>query len=105
MNKWKLAFYVIFVIWILTGTVLIYALLDVSTTLMYHDASYDWAVKDIKELSEIILSKEYTKKDISEVLNVTHEMYEKYWQEDKIQLNDTYLIFKNDTLVNIINYK
>lgn len=89
----------------MTGTILLYAVLDISTTLMYHDVGYDWAVKDINELSEIVLSKVYTKKDIAEALNINQEIYYQYWQEDEVPLNDAHLVFRNDTLIKIIGYK
>jgi hypothetical protein len=66
-NKWKVAFWLLFVIWIATSTFLVYQILDQGVTLTYLREGYEDTEHDLEQLSDVIEGK-LTKQDFKEII-------------------------------------
>lgn len=100
-NKWRIAFWVCFVLLIATGLAGLYSIIDQGVSLTYMKDGYTDTEADLETLIEIIEKTDQTKIGIKKVLK-DHRLYEYMeFKSDTISLERVILIFKNDSLINI----
>ena len=101
-NKWKLAF------WICSGLLLLaiafglYCIIDQSITITYMTEGYTRTENDLNTLIQIVTKQDLSKQKIKESLkgNKTYDIME--FDKDTIEFQRIELIFKSDTLRQIV---
>lgn len=100
-NKWKIAFWICFIL--LIGSVLlgVYSIVDQGVTITYMKEGYSDTEADLETLIEIIETTGKAKNEIKKVLT-NHQLYEfMNFDSDTIGLERINLIFNNDSLRSI----
>ncbi len=99
MNKWKIAFWVTIIIFLVTLGICFKKILDQSITLSRTQYDYFIIENDLKILSNIIVDTDISKKHVQQYIfnNRTRIDYMKF-NGETISLDRVTLIFKNDKL-------
>ena len=100
-NKWKIAFWFCLLLFIITGVIGLYSIIDQGVTTSHMRDGYSDTEADLETLIEIIEKTDQTKKGIKNILK-KHKIYEFMdFDKDTISLERVSLIFKNDSLKEI----
>lgn len=100
-NKWKLAFWICFVMLILTGGFGFYNILDQGVTITYMKQGYENTENDLKTIIDIVNYKDFRKSSIEQGLK-EHRFFDMMdFRMDTVPLERVELIFMNDTLKKI----
>jgi hypothetical protein len=101
-NKWKLAFWISFVLLLLVSGFGLYSIIDQGVTITYMKEGYTSTENDLNTLIQIVNSNKTSKKEIKDELT-GHKFYDSMdFKRDTISLERVELIFNNDTLQQII---
>lgn len=101
-NKWKVAFWICLLLLLLVSTFSIYSIIDQGVTITYMKEGYTSTENDLNTLIQIVNSNKLSKKEIIDVLT-TYKFYDSMdFKRDTMPLERIELIFKNDTLQQII---
>ena len=100
-NKWKIAFWICFLLLITTGIFGFYQILDQGVSMTYMKDGYTDTENDLETIIEIINRTDLTKNEINNQLK-KHRLYEFMdFKTDTIGLERIQLIFENDKLKKI----
>lgn len=100
-NKWKLAFWICFVILIFMSGFSLYSIIDQGITSTYMKEGYENTENDLNSIIKITKAKDLKKTTIRENMK-THRFYNMMdFTKDSIGLERVILIFENDTLKRI----
>ena len=101
-NKWKIAFWFCLLLFIITGVIGLYSIIDQGVTITYMRDGYSDTEADLETLIEIIEKTDQTKNGIKNILK-KHRLYEFMdFDNDTISLERVNLIFENDSLKKIV---
>mgnify|MGYP000921595514 CR=1 FL=1 len=101
-NKWKVAFWICLLLLLLVSTFSIYSIIDQGVTITYMKEGYTSTENDLNTLIQIVNSNKLSKKEIIDVLT-TYKFFDSMdFKRDTMPLERIELIFKNDTLQQII---
>jgi len=100
MNKWKLSFFIILTLLVVTNCLWLYKVIDTSVTYTYQQVSYDEKSKAVEMLSSLVVKggQEYTKKDILYILRQTNKDAFIVEEENLINVDGLQFIFNNGKL-------
>jgi len=102
MNRWKLAFWISFLMLLTVTAVGIYAIIDQGVTLTYMKESYADTENDLNYLSKIINETDLSKSKVQQALS-KHDLYEHMnFKRDEISLHTISLVFKKGKLIKVI---
>jgi hypothetical protein len=102
-NKWKVAFWICFILLLSISVFGIYSIIDQAVTITYMKEGYTNTKNDLNTLIQIINSNDLSKRKIKENLE-GHRFYDMMeFGKDTIGLERVDLVFENDTLRKIIN--
>lgn len=97
-NKWRLAFWICFVVFITTGLFGFYQVVDQGVTMTYMREGYSDTENDLETLIELVNTTDLTKNEIKVKLK-NHRLNEYMdFETDTIGLERILLIFNNDSL-------
>ena len=101
-NKWKVAFWICFILLLTVSAFGVYSIIDQGVTITYMKDGYTSTENDLNTLIQIVNSKDLSKKEIKE--NFTgHRFYDiMEFDKDTVVFERVELIFRNDTLQQII---
>ncbi len=101
-NKWKVAFWICFILLLTVSAFGVYSIIDQGVTITYMKDGYTSTENDLNTLIQIVNSKDLSKKEIKE--NLTgHRFYDiMEFDKDTVVFERVELIFRNDTLQQII---
>ncbi|GHT17164.1 hypothetical protein FACS189429_0660 [Bacteroidia bacterium] len=103
-NKWKVAFWWYFAVSIVLLLFVVgysaYTVINEAYTIAYNSDGWAWDREDKDNLAIIVNNTDYSKNQIIKELGIKEQMIE----NDTIFLNTLKLVFKNDTLIEIIKY-
>jgi hypothetical protein len=101
-NKWKVAFWICFILLILVSVFGVYSIIDQGVTITYMKDGYTSTENDLNTLIQIVNSNDLSKKEIKEKL-AGHRFYDiMEFDKDTVALERVELIFRDDTLQQII---
>lgn len=101
-NKWKVAFWICFVLLVSVSVFTIYSIIDQGVTITYMKEGYTSTENDLNTLIQIVNSNDLSKKEIKVELT-GHRFYDSMeFDKDTVALERVDLIFNNDTLHQII---
>lgn len=97
-NKWRLGFWICLIILLFVSGFAFYSIIDQGVTITYMRDGYENTENDLNSLIDIINTKDYSKKSISEKLK-SHRYFDTMdFNSDSVGLERVMLIFENDTL-------
>lgn len=101
-SKWKVAFWICLLQLLLVSALSILCLINQGETITYMTESYTSTENDLNTLIQIVNSNKLSKKEIIDVLT-TYKFFDSMdFKRDTMPLERIELIFKNDTLQQII---
>lgn len=101
-NKWKVAFWISFALLLSVSAFGLYSIIDQGITITFMKESYTSTENDLNTLIQIVNSNKSSKNEIKNELT-GHRLYDSMeFKRDTILLDRVELIFKNDTLQQII---
>lgn len=101
MNKWKIAFWSLLVVLIITVCFSFYMVLDQGVTITHQREGYIKTENDLDQIIQFINETDLTKKEIIQSLQDHRWAEYMNFDSDTIELERTSLIFENDSLVRI----
>lgn len=100
-NKWKISFWVCFILLIATGLFGFYSIIDQGVTISYMKEGYSDTESDLETITGIISQTNQTKNEIEKLLK-SRRLYEYMdFGSDTVGLERVILIFDNDSLKSI----
>ncbi len=100
-NKWRLAFWICFVVLISTGLFGFYQVVDQGVTITYMREGYSDTENDLETLIELVNTTDLTKNEIKVKLK-NHRLNEFMdFEKDTVGLERIILIFNNNRLIRI----
>lgn len=100
-NKWKISFWVCFILLVATGLFGFYSIIDQGVTITYMKEGYSDTEADLETITSIISQTNQTKLEVEKLLK-THRLYEYMdFSSDTVGLERVILIFDNDSLKSI----
>jgi hypothetical protein len=100
-NKWKIGFWICFLLLIVTAGIGFYSVVDQAVTLTYMKEAYSDTESDLETIIQIVGQTDQTKQEIENVLK-DHRLYEYMdFRTDTIGIERVTLIFENDSLKSI----
>lgn len=100
-NKWRLAFWICFVVLIATGLFGFYRIVDQGVTITYMKEGYTATEDDLETIIELINTTDLTKNEIKVKLKKHRPNEFMSFKTDTIELERVLLIFKNGKLKKI----
>lgn len=101
-SKWKVAFWICFILLLFVSAFSIYSIIDQGISITYTQEGYTATEKDLNTLIQIANTNKLSKKKIVDELKA-YRFYDSIdFKRDTIPLERVELIFKNDTLQQII---
>lgn len=102
MNRWKVAFWIYLTLSVVVTGGLLYAIMDQSVTLSYHNVGYDATERDLETMIELFNHAGKSKAGVETVLK-GHPFYEYMdFSSDTIPLSKISLVFEDDTLKGVV---
>ena len=101
MNRWKVLFWISFILLILVSLLSVYSILDQGVTLTYQKEGYISTEKDLEEIIDITLNTDLSKDEIKRELKDNRLFEFMNFEEDTIALERVLLIFENEKLKEI----
>lgn len=98
MNKWKIGFWLCFVLLLTSLALGFYSIIDQGVTLTYLRQSYDETEDDLERLIKIVNETDMTKKDIDKLLAVDTATVSVIPRGDTLYVGRIFLTFEKDTL-------
>jgi len=100
-NKWRLGFWICFIILLFVSGFAFYSIIDQGVTITYMRDGYENTENDLNSLIDIINAEDYSKKTIEGNLK-THRYFDMMdFNSDSLGLERVMLIFENDSLKRI----
>ena len=103
MKGWKIGFFTLLVIFIVSVIFLSYKIIDQAVTVSYTNDSYMWKEQENELLTKIINSRSYSKLEIQRLVKDINDLDLLMENGDTIYWFGKSLIFKNDTLNQVID--
>ena len=101
MNKWKIAFWICFVLLLATAGFGFYSVIDQGVTLTYMRDGYNDTDDALEEVIAIMNNTDLSRKQIqTELLKIKDLDYVDF-EQDTVSLDKIYLVFKDDKLSKI----
>jgi hypothetical protein len=101
MNRWKVLFWISFILLILVSLLSVYSILDQGVTLTYQKEGYISTEKDLEQIIDITLNTDLSKDEIKRELKDNRLFEFMNFEEDTIALERVLLIFENEKLKEI----
>jgi len=103
MNKWKLSFFIVLPLLIITNIFWLYLVIDVGITRTYQQVSLEEKSKALAILSSLVIKsgQQYKKKDILHMLRRLNKDAFIVEEENLIEVDGVKFIFENGTLSEI----
>ena len=100
MNKWKLSFFIVLTLLVVTNCIWLYKAIDAGVTYTYQQVSYDEKSKAVEMLGSLVVKggQEYTKKDILYILRQANKDAFIVEEENLINVDGVQFIFNNGKL-------
>jgi len=100
-NKWKIAFWICFILLLFTSGFGLYSILDQGVTITYMKQGYENTENDLNSIIDIVNFTDFSKESIEQRMK-DHIFFDLMdFKMDTVSLERVELIFKNDTLEKI----
>ena len=103
MKRWRIAFFTLLIITIISSVFLTYQIINISVIRSYENDSYNWKLKEIELLKEIINEKIGTNQEVKNLIKTQFDQELLFGTKDSLIWYGSTLLFKNDTLIKVIN--
>lgn len=101
MNRWKIAFWLCFVLLLATAGFGFYSILDQGVTITYMKDSFDDTDEALDQVILILNNTDLSRKQIHMELLKTQDLETVDFDEDTVYLDKIYLVFTEDKLSRI----
>jgi hypothetical protein len=105
MNRWKIAFWICFLLLLATAAFGFYSIIDQGMTITYERESYSDIDGDLRELVQIINNTDLSRDKIRTEILKSEEFNSVNCNTDTIYLNSIGLIFKDDKLFKVWRFQ